>query len=120
MNNLGAILGLSWASLEPLSAILGHIEAVLVLFGSVLNHLGPYIQKNTFRAIRFAILENERKKTRYVLQFAPKIALTRAFWNAKWRGARVLERRGGFRALRSRVLGGGRRNGPGGVELSCF
>ena len=55
-----------------------------------------------------------------VAQFAAKIVLPRAFWKQKWSGARVLERRGGFRALTSRILGLGRRNGPGVWDAGLF
>ena len=40
-------------------------------------------------------------KTRYVLHFGSKNGFSRAFWKEKWRHARVLERRRGFRALTS-------------------
>ena len=54
------------------------------------------------------------------MQFAPKIALTRAFWNAKWRGARVLERRGGFRAIRIALFGAVDGMGPAVWEGRVF
>ena len=78
--------------------------------------LVPRLLKHKFRAIRFAILLFQAPKTRYVLHFASKIGFSRAFWIRKLRFARVLERRGGFRALTSRKNGrsGGQRAGGGG------
>ena len=40
-----------------------------------------------------------------VAQFAAKVGFPLELWNQTWSGARVLERRGGFRALRSHIVG---------------